>query len=72
MKVIFIPYMDLSNYKTRIKEINDELKNCHDVLEIIDFNDGNKLIIVDTVSRKEKLEKLNEKSNEKLGKKSNE
>jgi len=61
LKAIYIGY----DAKQKINDINRELKDCKSIIEKISTGDGQTILIVDTVTRKDKLEKLNEISNEK-------
>jgi len=56
IKAIFIGY----DIGIKMNELNNELKNCKNIIDKITNNDGSTILIVDTVTRKEKLEKLNE------------
>jgi len=51
------------NKQSQLDEINNELKNCKCIIDKINISEGT-ILIVDTITRKDKLEKLKEKSNE--------
>ena len=56
MKAILI--VSYYNKQSDLDEINRELKNCKCIIDKINCAEGT-VLIVDTVTRKDKLEKLN-------------
>ena len=56
IKAIYIGY----DIGVKMNELNNDLKNCKGIIDKITTGDGATILIVDTVTRKEKLEKLNE------------
>lgn len=59
MKAIFIP----SYNKIDFTILNNELKDCTNIVKEISV-DGGTILIIDVVTRKEKLEKLNKIDND--------
>ena len=54
MKALFIPYLGYPN----LDLINKDLKDCKQIIDKISIESG-QILIIDNVTRAEKLEKLN-------------